>query len=322
VLRYFATVRAVQFSEYGPATVLQVVDVAPPHAGPGEIRIAVRASSLSPGEMRIRSGVRRDSLPAAFPFRTGFEAAGVVDELGDGVRGVSVGDEVFGYADTAVRGTNADSAVLVAWAPRPATWTWAQSGAAAGSVETATRVLDRVAVRAGDTLLVQGASGSVGSMTVQLAVARGAHVIGTASEPNLEFVRSLGARPTTHGPGLADRVRALVPAGVDAVVDCAGGTLPDLVAIAGGPARVVTIADLSARAHGVHLSHGAPPAQAAAMGVPADPLAVHGLAVPAAIERRVRLQVPVAATFPLDDVVAAASLMEDRHGPGKIALIH
>lgn len=312
--------RAVQFSEYGPPTVLQVVEVDPVHAGPGEIRVAVRASSLSPGEMLIRSGVRRATMPAAFPFRTGFDAAGMVDEVGEGVSGVDVGDEVFGYADTAVRGTNADLAVLAAWAPTPASWTWAQAGTAGGTVETATRVLDRLAIRAGGILLVQGASGAVGSMAVQLAVARGAHVIGTAGQSNLEFVRSLGAEPTTYGPGLADRVRALTPAGVDAVLDCAGRGLADLVAIAGDPAHVVTIADPTAPAHGVHLSHGAPPAQAAAMGIPADPPAQHGLSVPAELDGR--LQVPVAATFRLDEVVAAATFLEGRHGPGKVALLN
>lgn len=299
---------------------MQVVEVDPVHAGPGEIRVAVRASSLSPGEMLIRSGVRRATMPAAFPFRTGFDAAGMVDEVGEGVSGVDVGDEVFGYADTAARGTNADLAVLAAWAPTPASWTWAQAGTAGGTVETATRVLDRLAIRAGGILLVQGASGAVGSMAAQLAVARGAHVIGTAGQSNLEFVRSLGAEPTTYGPGLADRVRALRPAGVDAVLDCAGRGLADLVAIAGDPAHVVTIADPSAPAHGVHLSHGAPPAQATAMGIPADPPAPHGLSVPAELDGR--LQVPVAATFPLDEVVAAATFLEGRHGPGKVALLN
>ena len=143
----------------------------------------------------------RDVVPTTFPYRTGFDAAGVVDEVGDGVTGVSVGDEVFGMTDSAARGANADFAVLAAWAPKPAAWSWEEAGGAAGSVETATRVLDRLAVGAGHTVLVQGAAGGVGAVAVQLAVARGATVIGTASEHNHDFLRSLGAEPTTYGDG-------------------------------------------------------------------------------------------------------------------------
>lgn len=315
--------RAVQFTEYGPPGVVHVAEVEEPHAGPGEIRVAVRASGVSPGEMRIRSGEMRDVVPLTFPYRTGFDAAGVVDEVGNGVTGVGVGDEVFGMTTTAARGANADYAVLVAWAPKPAVWSWEEAGGAAGAAETATRVLDRLAVGAGHTVLVQGAAGGVGTVAVQLAVARGATVIGTASEHNHDFLRSLGARPTTYGAGLAGRVRALAPAGVDAVFDCAGGALPDLVAIAGDAARVVTIADLTAAAHGVHMSHGAPAdATGSAVGASADPLAVHGLAIAVALAGEGRLRVPVAAAFPLAEAAAAHELSESRHARGKIVLVN
>ena len=304
---------------------MHVVEVPPPHAAAGQIRITVRASGVSPGEVRIRSGALRDRVSVVFPYRTGFDAAGVVDEVGDGVTGVSVGDAVFGMVDSSSRGANADVAVLVAWAPTPAGWSWAEAGGAAGSVETATRVLDRLAVAAGHTVLVQGASGAVGSVAVQFALARGARVVGTASEANHAFLRSLGAEPTTYGPGLPDRVRALAPAGVDAVFDCAGGALPDLVAVAGDPARVVTIADLGAAAHGVHLSHAAPTTGAvstdAAVGR-GDRLAVSGLADAVALAGSGRLRVPVAAAFALTDVVAAHELSENRHPPGKIVLVN
>ncbi|MEU7739446.1 NADP-dependent oxidoreductase [Nonomuraea sp. NPDC049158] len=315
--------RAIQFTEYGPPSVVHVAEVEAPHAGPGEIRIAVRASGVSPGETYIRSGALRDMMPTTFPYRTGFDAAGVVDEVGDGVTGVSVGDEVFGMADTHVRGVNADFAVLAAWAPKPAAWSWEEAGGAAGSVETATRVLDRLAVGAGHTVLIQGAAGAVGTVAVQLAVARGATVIGTASEHNHDFLRSLGAEPTTYGPGLVERVRALAPAGVDAVFDCAGGALPDLIAIAGDTARVVTIADFDAAAHGVHMSHGAPAEETGtAVGAPADPQAVHGLAIAVTLAAEGRLRVPVAAAFPLAEAAAAHELSESRHARGKIVLVN
>ncbi len=128
----------------------------------------------------------------------------------------------------------------------PITFPYRTGFGAAGGVETATRVLDRLSVGAGHTVLVQGAAGGTGTIVVQMAVARGGIVIGTASEHNHDFLRFLVAEPTTYGPGLVERIRALAPAGVDAVIDCAGGALPDLIAIAGGTAHVVTIADFNA----------------------------------------------------------------------------
>ncbi|GAB2828320.1 NADP-dependent oxidoreductase [Actinocorallia aurea] len=300
---------------------MRVVEVPEPHAGPGEIRVAVRASGLSAGEPRLRSGELRDAVPLAFPFRTGFDAAGVVDEVGAGVVGVAVGEEVFGMAHAAVRGANADHVVLAAWAPKPATWEWAEAGGAAGLVETATRVLDRLAVGPGDTVLIQGAAGGVGTVAVQLAGVRGARVIGTASARNHDFLRSLGAEPTTYGPGLIDRVRALAPSGVDAVFDCAGGALPDLVALAGGAARVVTIADTGAAAHGVHLSHGVPD-DGTALSAHADRLAVHALPLAVELAAQGRLRIPVAAAFPLTEAPAAHALSETRHARGKIVFLH
>ncbi|MFG2004885.1 NADP-dependent oxidoreductase [Spirillospora sp. NPDC048911] len=315
--------RAVQFSEYGPAGVVRVAEVEEPHAGPGTIRVAVRASGLSTGETSVRSGKMRDVVSVTFPYRTGFDAAGVVDEIGDGVTGVGVGDEVFGMTATTARGANADHAVLVAWAPKPAGWSWEEAGGAAGGVETATRVLDRLAVGAGHTVLVQGAAGGVGTVAVQLAAARGATLIGTAREHNHDFLRSLGAEPTTYGAGLVERVRALAPGGVDAVFDCAGGALPDLIAIAGDPARVVTIApDLTAASLGVHLSHGVPAGDTAAAVGAADPLAVHGLGIAVELAARGRLRVPVAAAFPLTEASAAHELSESRHSPGRIVLVN
>ncbi|MET7418897.1 NADP-dependent oxidoreductase [Dactylosporangium sp. NPDC005555] len=311
--------RVVQFTRYGPPDVLHIAEAGAPHAGPGEIRIAVRVSGVSPGEVTIRSGVWRDMVPVAFPYRTGFDAAGVVDEVGEGVTGVSAGDEVFGMTSMTTRAANADHAVLTAWAAKPAGWSWEEAGGAAGTVETGVRVLDRLGVGAGHTLLVQGAAGGVGGVAVQLAAARGATVIGTASEPNHDFLRSFGVMPVVYGPGLAERVRALAPGGVDAVFDCAGGALPDLIAIAGDPGRVVTIADLGAAAHGVHLSHGAP---AGAGDTTADRLAVHALPIAADLAGQGRLRIPVAAAFPLDEVAAAHELSETRHARGKIVLRH
>ncbi|MEU1299781.1 NADP-dependent oxidoreductase [Streptomyces shenzhenensis] len=310
--------RTVQYVKYGPPSVLRLVEEPKPHAGPGEIRIAVRASCVSPGEVRRRSGAMREALPTVFPVRTGYEAAGVVDEVGEGVTGTQVGDEVFGAAAITGYGSNADHVTLATWAPKPTGWTWEEAAGATGAVETSFRVLDRLAVAAGHTVLVHGAAGGTGSVAVQLAVARGATVIGTASGHNHEFLRSLGAEPTTYGPGLVERVHTLAPSGVDAVFDCAGGVLPDLIAVVGDPARVVTVADITAATHGVHLSHTSP---GTALG-PADPPATYGLAIAVELAEQGRLRIPVAGAFPLADVAAAHVLSEGGHARGKIVLLH
>ncbi|MFL6119008.1 NADP-dependent oxidoreductase [Actinophytocola sp.] len=312
--------RVVQFTEYGPPSVVHVAEVEEPHAGPGQIRIAVRASGISAGEVHVRSGVWRDVLPTTFPCRTGVDAAGVVDEVGEGVTGVAVGDEVFGMTDLATRSANADHAVLAVWAPKPAAWSWAEAGAITGGAETSTRVLDLLGVGDGDTVLVQGAAGATGTIAVQFAAARGATVIGTGSAHNHDFLRSLGVVPTTYGPGLVDRVRALAPNGVDAVFDCARGALPDLIAIAGDPKHVVTIADFAAAEHGVHLSHTAGGDDTPVGG--RDPMALHGLGVAIELAGQGRLRIPIAAAFPLADVAAAHELSESPHAPGRIVLVN
>ncbi|GAB3819527.1 NADP-dependent oxidoreductase [Kribbella italica] len=314
--------RVLEFSEYGPPSVLRVGEVEAPRPAPGQIRIATRASGVSAGEVAIRAGRFREFVPVEFPYRAGFDAAGVVDEVGEGVAGVSVGDEVFGFTTMTDRAANADFVVLAAWAPKPAVWSWEEAGGAAGSVETATRVLDRLRVRSGDTVLIQGAAGGVGTVAVQMAAARGARVIGTASERNHGFLESLGAEPTTYGPGLEERVRELAPGGVDAVFDCAGGALEQLVAIAGDPSRVVTIADFEAARYGVHMSHSAPADETGEVVGAADKLAMHGLSAAVELANDGRLRIPVAAAFKLTEAAAAHELSDSRHARGKIVLLH
>ncbi|MEU9413051.1 NADP-dependent oxidoreductase [Streptomyces sp. NPDC048281] len=305
--------RALTFSVYGPANVLEVTDVPEPHAGPGRVRVSVRASGVTPADCRLRAGRLRTMMPVPLPHVLGVDAAGVVDEVGPGVTGVRVGDAVFGIVDLAeLGGANAEYAVLATWAPKPDALTWEQAAAAA-NIETAARALDRLKADAGTVLLIEGAAGGVGTVAVQLAAARGATVIGTASSRNHAFVAELGAIPITYGPGTAERVGALELGGVDAVLDCAGsGSLPDLVDLAESPDRVVTIADLNATRYGVHLSRSAGPG--------ADPQAVDGLAEAAALAQQGRFTVPLAAVFALEDAAAAHLLSETGHARGKIAL--
>ncbi|MFJ1586238.1 NADP-dependent oxidoreductase [Streptomyces sp. NPDC088197] len=295
--------KAARFSRFGGPEVLEIVDLPDPHPGPGRIRIAVRAAGLNASDWKKRKGLMDEELPQTL----GYEAAGVVDEVGEGVTDVAVGDRVFGLC--AEGAAQAELAVLSFYAPIPASLDFAGAAALPSAVETAARGLDQLGVRGG-TVLINGASGSVGAAAVQLAVARGARVIGTASPANHDFLRSLGAEPVSYGDGLSDRVRALAPDGVDTALDVAGsGALPELIALAGGPGHVVTLADfLGAREHGVTFSRG-DSGRALYVLTEIGPLIEAG-----------RFALPVARTFPLADIAQAHRLSEEGHVRGKIVL--
>ncbi len=178
--------KAVRFSQFGGPEVLEIVDLHDPHPGPGQVRIAVRAAGVNPSDWKKRKGLMDGKLPQTM----GHEAAGVVDELGEGVVDVAVGDRVFGLS--AEGAAQAELAVLSYYAPIPPSLDFPEAAALPAAIETATRALDQLGVGSGSTLLINGASGSVGSAAVQLAVVRGARVIGTASPANHEYLRSLG----------------------------------------------------------------------------------------------------------------------------------
>jgi NADPH:quinone reductase-like Zn-dependent oxidoreductase len=239
----------------------------------------------------------------------GYEAAGVVDELGAGVTDVAVGDRVFGFSADGT--AQAELAVLSYYAPIPPSLDFAGAAALPAAIETATRALDQLGAGKGDGLLVNGASGSVGSAAVQLAVVRGMHVIGTASPANHAYLRSLGAEPVAYGEGLVERALALAPDGVDAALDVAGsGVLPELITLAGGREHVVTIADfVGAREHGVRFSSGD------------AGRAFHVLTEIGELVESGRFSLPVARTFPLAEVAAAHRAGEDGHVRGKLVLV-
>ncbi|WP_030378266.1 MULTISPECIES: NADP-dependent oxidoreductase [unclassified Streptomyces] len=298
--------RAARYHDYGPADVLVIEDVPQPHAGPGEIRIQVTAASVNPVDWKLRSGGVRAQFPVDFPAVPGRDAAGLVDEVGEGVTGVALGDRVFGLGG--IWGASAQYATLTAWATVPEAWTLEQAAGAGLAVATAGRGLNELGDLSGRTLLIEGAAGGVGSAAVAMAAARGATVIGTSSTGKHAYLRTLGALPTTYGEGLADRVRELAPAGVDAVLDtAASGSLPDLVAIAGDAGRVVTVAD-AARASGLGVRHvyaendSAVLAEGAALGG-------RGLFVP-----------HLAATYPLERIAEAHRESELGHTQGKIVV--
>ncbi|AME26864.1 NADP-dependent oxidoreductase [Burkholderia sp. PAMC 26561] len=247
--------KAAQFSEYGGPEVVQVVNVDEPHAGPGQVRIAVRAAGVNPSDWKRRDGQYRAFEEVTFPSGFGVEASGVVDEVGPGVSNVAIGDAVFGFGEN----TMAQYAVLTHWAQKPEDLSFDVAAGLPVIVDTATRALDEVGVKAGQTLLVSGAAGGIGSAVLQLARLRGINVIGTASAPKHDYLRDLGAIPTTYGSGLAERVRTLAPQGVGAALDLVGsGVIPELIEIVGDPSHVLSVADFSAEQYGAKFSHGPP----------------------------------------------------------------
>ena len=232
--------RAVRYQKYGGPEVLRIADTPAPEAGPGQVRIAVAAASLNAMDLKLRSGEMASS-PLQRSRGTGLDAAGVVNQVGPEVTGVRVGDRVFGAGS----GTLAEQAVLKAFAPVPDGVSLTQAAALPTVAETAGRVLGLLPDEPGSVLVVDGASGGVGTILVQLARLRGLQVIGTASAGNQDLLRRLGATPTTYGLALIERVRALVSQ-VDGAADLAGkGSAAELVELVGDAGRVVTIADFS-----------------------------------------------------------------------------
>ncbi|WP_428950038.1 NADP-dependent oxidoreductase [Streptomyces sp. cg35] len=297
--------KAARFSRFGGPEVLEIVELPDPHPGPGQVRIAVRAAGINPSDWKKRSGQMDPELPQTM----GYEAAGVVDEIGEGVTDAAVGDRVFGFS---VEGAaQAERALLSFYAPIPRSLDFPGAAALPAAIETATRALDQLGVENGSTLLVNGASGSVGSAAVQLAVVRGARVIGTASPANHAYLSALGAEPVAYGEGLVDRVRALAPDGVDLALDVAGsGVLPELIGLAGGPEHVLTVADfMGAQKHGVRFSRGD------------SGRAVHVLAEIGELVDTGRFSLPVAQTFPLAAVAEAHRVGENGHVRGKLVLL-
>jgi NADPH:quinone reductase-like Zn-dependent oxidoreductase len=300
--------KAVRFSRFGGPEVLEIVDLPAPRPGPGQVRIVVRAAGVNPSDWKKRKGLMDPELPQTL----GYEAAGVVDELGEGVADVAVGDRVFGFSTEGA--AQAELVVLSHYAPIPPSLDFPGAAALPAAIETATRALDQLGVgrgAGGGTLLINGASGGVGRAAVQLAVVRGARVIGTASPANHDYLRSLGAEAVAYGEGLLERVRALAPDGVDLALDVAGsGVLPELIELAGGPEHVVTIADFAgAQEHGVRFSSGD------------AGRAVHVLAKIGELIESGRVSLPVAQTFPLAEVAQAHRVSEDGQVRGKLVLL-
>nr|WP_307851332.1 NADP-dependent oxidoreductase [Nocardiopsis sp. MG754419] len=270
------------------------------------MRIRVAAAGVNPIDWKARAGALRGLLPVELPAIPGRDAVGVVDEVGEGVQDTVVGDRVFGLGG--VTGATAELALLSARAQAPATWSDEESAGAGLASVTALGGLKVLGPLPGRTLLIEGAAGGVGSAAAEIALAHGATVIGTAGEHDHAFLAELGAIPTTYGSGLARRVAALAPQGVDCAFDtAASGSLDDLVAITGAPTRVSTIADhANARRLGTHLVN--------AVNDPAL------LDAAAELGRQGRYTPRIERTYPLERIAEAHARAERGRTRGKIVI--
>ena len=303
--------RAVKFDKYGGIDVLNVVEVDRPVPGKGQVLVRVRAAGINPGEGTIREGKFDKQWPTTFPSGEGSDLAGTVEEIGKGVKNIAVGDEVIGFTDN--RASHAELVLVEAdhLTPRPANVPWEQAGALFVVGTTAYAAVKAVNLQPGDTVVVSGAAGGVGSMAVQLAKIVGATVIGLASEANHQWLSDHGITPVRYGEGMADRIREASGGRVDALIDTQGDGYVDLGMQLGiKPDRIDTIIDFAAaKKYNVRTAGNQ---QGASAEVLADL---------AGLMAQGKLEVPIAGVYHLEDVRKAYSELEKHHTHGKIVLV-
>jgi NADPH:quinone reductase-like Zn-dependent oxidoreductase len=303
--------KAVQFDEYGGVDVLEVREVEDPVAGPGEVLVAVRAAGINPGEIAIREGYLHERWPATFPSGEGTDFAGVVQAVGAGVSAFAVGDEVLGWTEQ--RASHAELVVVPAdqLTSKPASVSWEVAGSLFVAAVAAYASVQAVAPKAGETVVVSAAAGGVGSVAVQLARRTGATVIGLAGERNHDWLRHHEIVPVTYGDGQAERIREAAGGTVDAFIDTFGGGYVDLAIELGvTPQRINTIADFEAVERlGVH-GQGTHAIATAALLAEIVGMVADG-----------SLEIPIARTFPLEEVRDAYLELAGRHSHGKIVLL-
>ncbi|MGI5128111.1 quinone oxidoreductase family protein [Pseudonocardia sp. CA-107938] len=299
--------KAAVFYQPGGPEVLRIADVPEPTAGPGQVRVRVKAAGVQPFDVAVVAGQIHRQPDPSVPTIPGNEFAGVVDQVGAGVEGIAVGDEVLGYGTL-----NSYQELLAVPADqvtaKPAAMPWEVAGGFSAAAQTAHIALEEIGVGAGDTVLVHGAAGAVGTIAVQLCRLRGATVLGTAREAQHDYLRELGATPVSYGDGFVDRVRALVPDGVDAAIDGVGGpALDDTLELVKDRARILTLVD-----------HG----KAAALGIRVTPPARSAarLAELANLYADGQLRVHVLATYPLDQAADALRRYQAGTIRGKIVI--
>jgi NADPH:quinone reductase and related Zn-dependent oxidoreductases len=300
--------RAAGFTEPGGPEVLRLLELPTPEAGPGEVRIRVRAAGVQPYDLMVRRGWTPPGVDPGRPTVPGNEFAGVVDQVGPGVTSVAVGAEILGFG---LLGAYAEYLVVPAdqVTPKPAAMPWEVAGAFSAGAQTADIALDTLAVGPGDTLLVHAAAGGVGTVAVQLARARGATVLATARPENHDYLRALGATPVAYGPGLVDRVRRLAPDGVDAALDGAGGeALAASLELVADRKRIVTLVEHDrAEELGIRVTQNL--RSAARLAKLAGRYAAGDL------------KIHIRRALPLARAADAHRELETRHGRGKIVLL-
>lgn len=304
--------RAVRFDHYGDRDVLYIADVEVPVPSAGEVVVAVRAAALNPGEAAIRAGALEERFPATFPSGEGSDLAGVVSAVGEGVSEFTVGDEVLGWSER--RSSHADyvAVPVTQLIRKPPALSWEAAGSLYVVGCTAFVAVRAVDVSPGDTVAVSAAAGGVGTVVVQLLRTKGATVLGIASEPNHEWLVAHGVIPVAYGEGLADRLKAAAPNGrIDAFIDLFG---PDYVQLAVdlgiAKDRIETIISFE-RAYELGTK-----AQGSADGSTTEVLSAMAELVASG-----DIEIPIAATYPLEKVREAYAELEKRHTRGKIVLV-
>jgi len=299
----FACVKKISYNTFGGPDVLHLIEADKPHPAPGHVRIAVRAAGVNPVDWRVRQGQKLSAHPIELPAGVGQDAAGVIDAVGDGVTGIEPGDRVFGRGSS----TYAEYAVLASWARMPDDLSFEEAAGYPSVVETALRIIGQVGVQPGQTLLVSGASGGVGSAALQIARDRGIRAIGTAGANSQDYLRSLGALATTYDEGWVERVRQFGP--VDAALDLSGtGVIRELVELTGDPQKVISIADLSAPDFGVRFSGvgGSMPEE---------------LAETVGLISRGKLHIPVEKSYALTEAAEAHADSQAGHARGRRVVV-
>jgi NADPH:quinone reductase-like Zn-dependent oxidoreductase len=302
--------KAVVYRRYGGPEVLEYTDVPDPKVAQNSVLVRVRAAALNPADHLLQAGLGESHTDAWFPVIPGWDVSGVVERVGAGVSEFAPGDEVIGYIrqDILHHGAYAElvSAPVETLMRKPRTASWPEAAGLPLAGLTAYRAIIQILnVQPGETVLIHGAAGGVGAVAAQLALAREAHVIGAASVGHQDFLRSIGVLPVAHGEGITDRVRALAPNGLDAVLDCVGkGVLHTTANLGSSRMRACSIAD------------GGP-------GI----TTVFARLDRAVLTRLVemvdegKLRVPIAATYPLAQAAEAQAALKQPHPPGKYVLV-
>ncbi len=305
------TMRAVRFDEWGDRSVLHVAEVPVPEATAGRVLVRVRAAGINPGESAIRQGLFDGGSPDALPSGQGTDFAGIVVAVGEGVDGVDEGEEVLGWSWDRASQAEYVSVPAEQVVQKPRLLDWTVAGGLDIVATTAAAAVRAVDPRPGETVVVSGAAGGVGGFVTQLLTNEGIDVIAIASEANHEWLRSKRARPVAYGEGLQERITELATNGIDAVIDTYGPEYVHLGIALGVPVdRIETIIAFEAAAE--------VGAKASGSADTADPEILGALAMQVA---NGEVEVPIAATFPLDRVQDAYEQLEQRHTRGKIVLI-